>query len=212
MCFTDFPTETYREALATIRLIEQFRDQLALFICGQFDLAPGALVARTPERYGIREIWHVVGDELLTGLFYEEQRPSKSLREREEVDAAIDKLARSWWLHRYPWAGSLSTAHTLLWYDHYGPEVFKRFAGTRQKLTPSYPRKRSASMRFAVEQMAQQAQAHEVAIWHTLIREKRTVTRALYHQLAEALPTMIAISHRLKHVALLSFRNRSSGS
>jgi len=190
MCFTDFPTETSQEALTTIQCIEQFRDQLALFICGQFDLVHGADVARAPEKYGIREIWHVAGDEFLTGLFYEEHAPSKSPSERETIDAAIDRLASFWRLHRYPWAGSLSTAHTLLWYDRYGPDVFKRIAGIRQHVQPPRIRKPSVSARSAVAQIAQQAHANEAEIWRTLIRAKRTVTRDLYRQLADDLPSV----------------------
>ena len=133
MCFTNFPTETGREALMTTRFIEELRESIALFICGEFALTAGARVAQHPGEYGIRETWHVAGDEFSTTLFYEESAPSKTPADRERIDAAIDRLARSWWLHRYPWAGSLSTAHTLLWYDRYGADVFRRLAGTRRK-------------------------------------------------------------------------------
>src|SRR5262249_49991894 len=46
MCFTDFPTETYREAIATIGMLRRLRDHVALFICGEFDLTHGSLVAQ----------------------------------------------------------------------------------------------------------------------------------------------------------------------
>jgi len=45
----------------------------------------------------------VAGDEFSTTLFYEEAAPSKTPADRERIDAAVDRLARSWWLHRYPW-------------------------------------------------------------------------------------------------------------
>jgi len=113
----------------TTRFIEKLRDSIALFICGEFALTAGARVARHPGEYGIRETWHVAGDEFSTTLFYEEAAPSKTPADRERIDAAVDRLARSWWLHRYPWAGSLSTAHTLLWYDRYGADIFQRPCG-----------------------------------------------------------------------------------
>jgi hypothetical protein len=103
MCFTDFPTETGREALMTARFIEELRESIALFICGEFDLVAGARVAQHPGEYGIRETWHVAGDEFSTTLFYEESAPSKTPADREGIDDAVDRLARSWWLHRYPW-------------------------------------------------------------------------------------------------------------
>jgi len=174
MAFTDFPTETYPETLATLRLIDQFRDRIALFICGQFDLVAGARVAQSPQDYGLREIWHVDGDELQSGLFYAEQHPSKTDREREKIDAAIDQLATSWWLHRYPWAGSLSTAHTLLWYDRYGPDVFRRFAGVKTARTLAQE---------SLEPQFHQTLEHEADIWQTLIYEQRRVTRRAYREL-----------------------------
>jgi hypothetical protein len=187
MCFTDFPTETGREALMTVRFIEELRESIALFICGEFALTAGARVALHPGEYGIRETWHVAGDELITTLFYEEAAPSKNLADRERIDAAVDRLARSWWLHRYPWAGSLSTAHTLLWYDRYGADVFRRLAGTRRIPAQASPGKRRLSPRRDLEQVWQHAREHEAEIWRILVTEKRTVTREAYRRLAEAL-------------------------
>ncbi len=190
MCFTDFPTETGREALMTTRFIEELRESIALFICGEFALTAGARVAQHPGEYGIRETWHVAGDEFSTALFYEEAAPSKTPADRERIDAAIDRLARSWWLHRYPWAGSLSTAHTLLWYDRYGADVFRRLAGTRRKPAQPRPGKRRLSPRRDLEQVWQRAREHEAEIWRILVTEKRTVTREAYRRLAEALPSV----------------------
>lgn len=187
MCFTDFPTETYQEALTTLRFIGTLREKLALFICGQFDLVAGARVAQNPQEYGISDLWYVSGDEFLTGVFYEERTPPKTQDERDKLDGVLDGLARVWWLHRYPWAGSLSTAHTLLWYERYGADVFRRFAHTK------VPRldKPIASTQYYVEQMAQQAREHESDIWQTLIHERRLVTRNAYYRLADNMPAVM---------------------
>ena len=190
MCFTDFPTETGQEALMTARFIEELRESTALFICGEFALTSGARVAQHPEEYGIRETWHAAGDEFLTTLFYEEGHPPKTAADRERVDAAIDRLSRSWWLHRYPWAGSLSTAHTLLWYDRYGADVFRRLAGTRRKSVSPGPGKGRLSPRRDLERIWQRARENEGEIWRILVTEKRTVTREAYNRLAEALPSV----------------------
>jgi anaerobic magnesium-protoporphyrin IX monomethyl ester cyclase len=179
MCFTDFPTETYQEALATIRFLQQFRDRISLFMCGQFGLTHGSRVAREPERYGIREIWRVSGDELGMGLFYDECSPSKSGSERQKIDAAIDEVSRFWWFHQYPWAGSLSTAHTQLWYAYHGPDVFRRLAGTRPEVIS-----RTGTGRPMLPQF-QHALAREAHIWHVLVYDKRKVTRREYRALCE---------------------------
>ena len=188
MCFADFPTETGREALMTARFIEELRESIALFICGEFALVAGARVAQYPGEYGIRETWHAAGDEFSTTLFYEESAPSKTPADRERIDAAIERLARSWWLHRYPWAGSLSTAHTLLWYDRYGADVFRRLALMRQKPAEPRPAKRRLPPRRDLDRIWQRARENESGIWRTLVTEKRTVTREAYRRLAEALP------------------------
>jgi anaerobic magnesium-protoporphyrin IX monomethyl ester cyclase len=95
MCFTDFPTETYREALSTMKMLEELRESVALFICGEFDLTHGALVAQTPQEYGIKETWQLDGDELGTGLFYDEKRPAKTAADQAKLDAALVRALRS---------------------------------------------------------------------------------------------------------------------
>jgi hypothetical protein len=188
MCFTDFPTETGREALLTTRFIEELRESIALFICGEFALVPGARVAQHPGEYGIAETWHVAGDEFSATLFYREAAPGKSQADRERIDNAVDRLAQSWWLHRYPWAGSLSTAHTLLWYDRYGIDLFRRLAGTGAKPADPHPGKGRLPRRRDLERIWQRARENEAEIWRILVMEKRTVTREAYNRLAGALP------------------------
>jgi len=179
MTFTDFPTETAQEARRTLQWLDANREALALFICGRFDLVDGAQVALTPQKYGIRELWRVAGDEFFSGLFYEETRPPKNEREQAGIDAALDRLAEQWWLHHYPWAGSLSTAHTLLWYDHFGADIFQRLAGTTPKT-----RRRESPLPTAVARLAERARQHEAEIWQIMIYERRAVSPDLYRKLA----------------------------
>jgi anaerobic magnesium-protoporphyrin IX monomethyl ester cyclase len=186
MCFTDFPTETFPEALATVRLLEDERESLSLFICGEFDLTHGSLVAQEPRQFGIRETWQIDGDELGTGLFYDELKRSKTDAERERLDEAISELSSRWLLRRYPWAGALSTAHTLLWYERFGPGVFRELAAG--PAPPPLAPPRTAPARFHVARVAELAAGNEAEIWHTLVRERRSVSRAQYRQLADAIP------------------------
>jgi len=176
MCFSGFPTETFSEARETLAFLEQQRAHLALFIYGQFGLVSGARVAQQPQDFGIREIWQVAGDEFIGQLFYEEKISPKSETQIHKIDQLLDRLAASWWLHRYPWAGSLSTAHTLLWYDHFGPEIFKQIAENR----PLRPLQPSAG-RIPPRILA--AQSREAEIWETMIYERRAVSRRIYREL-----------------------------
>ena len=199
MCFTDFPTETYAEAMDTLRFLEQLRDEVALYIVGEFDLTHGALVAQEPARFGIRETWQLDGDLLGTGLFYEEQRASKRGNDGAKLDAALDRLSEGWRVRRYPWAGSLSTAHTVLHYAKFGPGVFRE----RAKLPPVEPfgtRAGSAQARFDLAEVAR-SDDDELAIWHELVRGRRHVSRAAYHALAKALPPLPPKPRRYRFVA-----------
>jgi anaerobic magnesium-protoporphyrin IX monomethyl ester cyclase len=186
MCITDFPTETRAEALATLRFIERSRDSVALFICGEFALTRGSAVAARPRDFGVREIWRVAGDELGTGLFYEERRV-KHPAQRAAVDDALCALASGWRLRRYPWAGALSTAHTMLWYARYGPGVFRELAASAPGRFPGATW-RTATARFDVARVAERSAAREEEIWSELIYDRREVSAASYRELAEASP------------------------
>jgi hypothetical protein len=187
MCFTGFPTESYEEALETLRFLRERRDGVAAFIVGEFDLTHGALVAQAPERFGIREIWQVDGDTLGTALFFEEAAPSKREADLPRLERALDDLAGEWLLRRYPWAGSLSTAHTVLYYDRFGPGVFRDLA--RQREPRRAARAATLTARFSLEAAAT-AVARDAAIWTELVRVRRHVSRAAYDALAADLPSL----------------------
>jgi len=186
MCFTDFPTESYREATETVRFVEDLSDELSLFILGRFDLTHGALVAQKPGEFGIKEVWHVEGDELGTGLFFAEKRKAKRAGEHERLERAVERLSAHWRLRRYPWAGALSTAHTMLWYAHHGKDVFRRLGGATAAVPGAEPRVESA--RYDVVAVAAQCAEREAVIWHELVHERRRVGRDVYDALASALP------------------------
>jgi hypothetical protein len=183
MVFTDFPTETGAEALRTLALLRELGEDISLFMCGTFGLTSGSAVAREPERFDIREIWTAAGDELGLGLQYVPRAPWKSARDQARLEAGLAALSAGWRFASYPWAGSLSTAHTMLWYDRFGPQVFRRLASrpARRRLE-----RRSAvePPRFDPEVAAAAFERDEAAIWDTMLRGERTVSRARYDELA----------------------------
>jgi hypothetical protein len=185
MCFTDFPTETYREAMQSIAFVQTVREHLSLFILGKFDLTHGALVAQKPGEFGIKEVWHVEGDELGTGLFYDEKRQSKRGPDRDKLEAAIGELSGDWRLRRYPWAGALSTAHTMLWYARYGKNVFRELEPASDDVPGA--RSRTLDAKFDVPRIAQTSAANEAEIWEILTRKLRKVGREPYADLASQL-------------------------
>jgi len=188
MCFTGFPTETTAEALETLQFLGERGDQVAAFMVGEFDLTHGALVAQAPERFGIRETWQVEGDTLGTGLFFEESVPSKRGGEWARIDRALDELSAGWLLRSYPWAGSLSTAHTVLYYDRYGRDIFRRLAvSPRGGVLGARPMILDARFDLAA---AARALAREAAVWHELVRVQRRVSRQAYGALVDRAPAL----------------------
>jgi anaerobic magnesium-protoporphyrin IX monomethyl ester cyclase len=192
MCFTDFPTETAREALETLRFLDELREQIALYIVGEFDLTEGALVAKEPERFGIKETYHLDGDLLRTGLFYEERRPPKRIGDQARIDRALDALSASWRVRRYPWAGSLSTAHSILCYVRFGPQVFRdRARELGAEARPFGARDEELAARFDLERV-ERSDDIEQQIWTELVRVRRHVSRAAYTALADEAPALAA--------------------
>jgi hypothetical protein len=187
MCFSDFPTETYREAMQTVRFVDGVKDDLSLFILGRFDLTHGSLVAQKPGEFGIREVWGVEGDELGTGLFFAERQRSKHPSEQAKLEEAVSGLSAEWRLHRYPWAGALSTAHTLLWYARHGKDVFRRLGPAEGARIPG-AKAHVAEAKFDVERVSEESAANEAAIWEELVHGERRVGRDAYFARAEALP------------------------
>jgi len=203
MCFTDFPTESGDEALATLRFLTEERQDVALFIVGRFGLTHGAKVAQEPSSFGLSEVFTLEGDELQTGLFFTEKRKAKRPRDHVRVDAALDEVSKAYWLRHYPWAGALSTAHTILYYDRFGRDVFRRLA------EENVPRdgngilgKRSLSQEATFSLSAlDEAEEHEQQIWQHLIYERRQVSRALYEQLASEAPSLYPEPQRYRFAA-----------
>jgi len=186
MCFTDFPTETFGEAMATLDFLEEQAPHIAAFIVGQFELTHGSRVAREPAKFGLREVWSVQGDALVTALFFAERKPSKRERERVRLEQELDRVAAGWLLRSYPWAGSLSTAHTIFYYDHFGSSIFRDLSGqARGHLLGTIPARKLQRLdlaRFAC------AEENEGKIWHELTHVRRQVSRQAYDALAAQLP------------------------
>lgn len=183
MAFSGFPTENAAEARATLRFIRRHRERIAAFIVGRFELTHGSAVARDPARFGVRAIWGVDGDELRTGLFHTVARdPAPSAAAR--LEAELDALSTEWLLRSYPWAGSLSTAHSVLWYERSGPGVLReRAVGPRGTVLHARPARRSAA--FDPDDSAS-ALDDEREIWETMIFDRRSISRAAHAELAAA--------------------------
>jgi radical SAM superfamily enzyme YgiQ (UPF0313 family) len=189
MCFTEFPTETADEALETLEFLREREDKVAVYIVGEFGLTHGSLVAQSPERFGIAETWELEGDHLGLGIFFAPESPWKTDEERGDVDAALSELSSGWALRPYPWAGAVSTAHTVLYYERFGPHVFKELAarGLRERIFGA--KQFEADLRFDPAQCGRAA-ARDAEIWSTLVHDERRISRSAYEEHAATMPSL----------------------
>jgi hypothetical protein len=125
MTFTDHPDESVEEALETVRWIEAEQEWVDLFIVGQFGLEAGSHIAQDPLRYGVRKIHYARGDDLRLYALFTHKNGRRTTDANAVVEREIDRVASSWELHPYPWAGANSTHHTFLHFLEFGQRVFK---------------------------------------------------------------------------------------
>ncbi len=184
MCFTDFPTETREEALDTLRFLADKRDSVGVYIVGEFGLTHGSLVAKDPSRFGIRDVWQLGGDRLGLSLFYEAEAAWKDDEDRAVIEEEMFALSRGWKLRAYPWAGAVSTAHTLLHYARFGSGVFRSRAGMRDHGDVLGAEAFEATVKFDLGLCAE-AELTDASIWGELVNVERAVSRAAYEALAE---------------------------
>ena len=189
MCFTDFPTETHEEACDTLDFLYERRDKIGVYIVGEFGLTHGSLVAQAPEKFGIKETWALEGDELGLGIFFAPVTPWKSDDERADVEERLDDLSAGWALRPYPWAGAVSTAHTILHYAALGPGVFRDPDRCAVEGTILGTRTLEASLRFPLAGAAR-AEQREGEIWSTLVNDERRIGVDAYAELAAQLPKL----------------------
>jgi hypothetical protein len=127
-------------------------------------------------------------------LFFQERHEAKSERQRAQVEGLVSELSARWSLRRYPWAGALSTAHTLLWYERFGKGVFRELAELKHSVQAASAAERAAAVlvhtRFDVQQADEQSAAHEAEIWQELVQNRRKVTRPDYDELAARAPRL----------------------
>jgi hypothetical protein len=115
------------------------------------------------------------------------------------LEQALDRLGQGWRVRRYPWAGALSTAHTVLHYDRFGADVFRERA-RRPPAAPFGVRAGEAAARFDLAMVAS-SDEDELGIWQQLVRVQRHVSRAAYMALARALPPLMPRPRRYRFVA-----------
>jgi anaerobic magnesium-protoporphyrin IX monomethyl ester cyclase len=126
MTFTGFPTETPEEKQATYDFIEINRDYWSAGGTGTFLLTGNAIIARKPEKFGIK-LLETKRDDIKRALDYRLEGYDQPVTvSAEEADSSFDAKGGIFpSLLGRPWAGGTDTLHSMIYYDTYGRSFFK---------------------------------------------------------------------------------------
>jgi anaerobic magnesium-protoporphyrin IX monomethyl ester cyclase len=126
MAFTDFPTETQAEKKETFNFVEMNKEYWSTGGMGTFLLTGTALIAKNPEKFGIKLLETRDVDVARAISYRVDADTDRELLLTEDSDVSFDEgggvfpkvLGR-------PWAGGTDSLHTMIYYDAYGREFFK---------------------------------------------------------------------------------------
>ena len=130
MGFIGFPTETVDEALQTYRVLHDTQDNWMLAGIGDFVLTPGAIVAKSPDRFGVSSLGCFEGDDIHRWLWWVGRdgllRHPGDQRDAPEIREAASQVAP--FFGDRPFVGGIDSAHSILYFRRFGPRAFKDHA------------------------------------------------------------------------------------
>lgn len=159
MTFLSHPGETQHEAGETLALIDRQSSMVDQFIAGAFNLTPGSLISCHPEQYGIAAVYHTAGDVFRLFPLFSMGQEGAPVSEHDDLEEKIDSLSRRYHLDHYPWAGSISTHHSLLYLLHDGQRVFAKSWPCPAKRSRHKGGAASVHLKFALDDCWRQEQA-----------------------------------------------------
>lgn len=193
MTFLGFPTETAAEANATLDFLDSLSDTVALFFTVDFDMQPGAPVYHEPEKYGVKKVWHLRGDEFRERAKFTAEGVAKTPEEEALLTARVNALFRKFGRRLYPYAGSVAFSHTFLYFRRHGAGVFKELAKREEPRLPlGAPLSLAFGTRFCKATFDLQEVSDRLAEGRRAIEagfeRAGEITPALYERTAGALP------------------------
>jgi anaerobic magnesium-protoporphyrin IX monomethyl ester cyclase len=126
MGFSHFPTETAAERRDTAAFVESHKEHWSAGGIGKFVLTGTALVAKNPEKFGLTLV-EMQGADIARALGYQMNAAGeREMLSAEEGDDSFDDTGGIFPPMRgRPWAGSIDSLHTMIFYARCGREVFK---------------------------------------------------------------------------------------
>jgi len=126
MAFTDFPTETPAEKKETFDFIKTYDDYWATGGMGTFLLTGTSMIAKDPEKFGIKVIETADADITRALAYRVEAGSERKVLLTEDCDESFNSDGGAFppVLGR-PWAGGTDTLHSMVYYDTYGRKFFR---------------------------------------------------------------------------------------
>ncbi len=122
MGFIGFPGESLEEALATFKFLKENRAYWALAGIGNFGLTPGAIVAKRPKDFGVKEVVPYSGDDIIRSLCWVDEESQIRKTESKMRTEQISKVSDSLNLVRgdRPFVGGIDSSHSILYFAKFG--------------------------------------------------------------------------------------------
>ncbi|MCC5668494.1 B12-binding domain-containing radical SAM protein [Nostoc sp. CHAB 5784] len=122
MGFTGFPGESLEEAVETFQFLKENRAYWTLAGIGNFVLTPGAIVAKRPQEFGIKEVTSYFQDDIIRSLCWVDEEGEQTID--RDIMLAEQTLQVSDSLnfingHR-PFVGGIDSSHSILYFAKFG--------------------------------------------------------------------------------------------
>lgn len=138
MTFSGFPTETSADRAETFQVLKRCSDDWSNGGMGTFVLLEGSIIAKEPERFGVR-LMRVEGcdiDAIRAFEFVEAgKRPERANGHGDPIPARVKSLFPPSFPR--PWAGGADTLHSIIYYDRLGRRVFREHPLLEAPLAPA---------------------------------------------------------------------------
>jgi hypothetical protein len=122
--FYGFPGETDRDRQMTVDLLLDYIDVFSpVSRGGMFGLMSGSMIARSPEKYGLRDLRPNGDEDIIGDLAFTSENP-EDIGCSHEAEPYNRQLPTSRRFER-PWAGGVDTLHSHLFVERFGRTVFR---------------------------------------------------------------------------------------
>jgi anaerobic magnesium-protoporphyrin IX monomethyl ester cyclase len=126
MAFTDFPTERPSEKKETYDFVREHEEYWSTGGIGRFLLTGTSIIAKDPERFGIKLIETEDADVARAIAFKIDTEGQREVLLTEDSDASFDEDGGIFpRVPGRPWAGGTDSLHTMIYYNAYGRNFFK---------------------------------------------------------------------------------------